>query len=460
MLAEDAVYIRAVTPHTTLWSVYAVNGAIEEGADSTEPDLRKGSALPAPAALARKTRSVRNGRLCVELMLPARKHLDTAPALVASWLEALFAAGERPEAERWLMRALAFTAQRRQRLPIVEDSHWANERSVFFSQWTYLIVTGDYELALVPVFAVSHRDTWLAVWTRPPRSGHFISLQRHLAALYELGRAGGRGAAWSLSCAHQRLQLASVGVAADMLGGVAARCESDVLRLLAEPGGSARSITSRRRVQQEISTLAGQVGALNQATIAAGRSRFEIAHLDVYEPDGRSPLPRNPSPAAVSESIATAQAALRQALHLFSVALSIEEDARAAEFQSIATVVTSLLLVPALIAGVFGANVDVPGHDTRDGFWAMLAWMTGGGVTTWAVMRWLQRAPIVPLGAPWRRRVAVAAGICGAGALFLAATLPQAGAETLRYSLIALGALIVVIALAIGLQRQIQDAPF
>ena len=61
-------------------------------------------------------------------------------------------------------------------------------------------------------------------------------------------------------------------------------------------------------------------------------------------------------------------------------------DRRLARLQRVATLVASAILVPALVASIFGANVPVPGQGTRRGWWAMTALMVGGGALTFALI--------------------------------------------------------------------------
>ena len=55
--------------------------------------------------------------------------------------------------------------------------------------------------------------------------------------------------------------------------------------------------------------------------------------------------------------------------------------------QRTVTVVGAAVLVPGMVAAVFGANLDVPGEETRRGFWAMLMLMTAGGVGSFAALK-------------------------------------------------------------------------
>lgn len=55
--------------------------------------------------------------------------------------------------------------------------------------------------------------------------------------------------------------------------------------------------------------------------------------------------------------------------------------------QRIVTVVGAAVLVPGLVAAIFGANVDVPGENTAAGFWGMLLLMTAGGLGSYWLLR-------------------------------------------------------------------------
>lgn len=66
---------------------------------------------------------------------------------------------------------------------------------------------------------------------------------------------------------------------------------------------------------------------------------------------------------------------------------SAQETAR---FQRVVTIVGATILVPSLVASVFGANVGFHGRDTASAFWAMLLVMGGGAVVTYALVRSLE----------------------------------------------------------------------
>ena len=74
-----------------------------------------------------------------------------------------------------------------------------------------------------------------------------------------------------------------------------------------------------------------------------------------------------------------------------SVVVAQRQAAETERFQRLLTLVGTTVLVPGLVAAVFGANVDFPGRDTLDGFWAMLCFMIASGAAAYALLRSLEQ---------------------------------------------------------------------
>jgi Mg2+ and Co2+ transporter CorA len=70
-----------------------------------------------------------------------------------------------------------------------------------------------------------------------------------------------------------------------------------------------------------------------------------------------------------------------------SVVVAQRQAAETERFQQLLTLVGTTVLVPGVVAAVFGANVDFPGRDTVDGFWAMLLFMVASGAGSYAALR-------------------------------------------------------------------------
>ena len=92
--------------------------------------------------------------------------------------------------------------------------------------------------------------------------------------------------------------------------------------------------------------------------------------------------------------VAAIHSTLRAALDLLGVH-SAAQQLRLAQFQAqqseklqgTVALVTSVLLVPTLIAGVFGSNTMIPGQGEWWGFGLLLGAMVGGALLTWHLLR-------------------------------------------------------------------------
>jgi hypothetical protein len=70
-----------------------------------------------------------------------------------------------------------------------------------------------------------------------------------------------------------------------------------------------------------------------------------------------------------------------------AVVLAQRQAADTERFQRLVTVVGATVLVPGLVAAVFGANVGFRGEDTTRGFWAMMILMASSGLSSYAFLR-------------------------------------------------------------------------
>jgi magnesium transporter len=65
---------------------------------------------------------------------------------------------------------------------------------------------------------------------------------------------------------------------------------------------------------------------------------------------------------------------------------------RVAQTASLLTIVATVLLVPTLLAGIWGMNFErVPGAEHRLGFWGALAVLLVAAGLAWIVILWLHR---------------------------------------------------------------------
>lgn len=91
----------------------------------------------------------------------------------------------------------------------------------------------------------------------------------------------------------------------------------------------------------------------------------------------------------------------------FAVAQQQQEVAEAQRvsverFQRRVTIVGSAVLIPALVASVYGANVELPGEEAPQGLAAMLFFMAGLGVGTWWGISTLEEPAARLTAWPWQ----------------------------------------------------------
>jgi len=72
------------------------------------------------------------------------------------------------------------------------------------------------------------------------------------------------------------------------------------------------------------------------------------------------------------------------------IVLSQRQALETARFQRVVTIVGTAVVVPGLVAAIFGANVGFQGRESTQAFWAMLLLMAGSGIGSYAVIRFLE----------------------------------------------------------------------
>jgi hypothetical protein len=95
----------------------------------------------------------------------------------------------------------------------------------------------------------------------------------------------------------------------------------------------------------------------------------------------------------VDETEADAREAVTRLSGLISsqqIVLTQRQAAETARFQRIVTIVGAAILVPGLVAAIFGANVGFRGRESTEAFWAMLLLMAGSGLASFALIRSLE----------------------------------------------------------------------
>jgi hypothetical protein len=72
------------------------------------------------------------------------------------------------------------------------------------------------------------------------------------------------------------------------------------------------------------------------------------------------------------------------------IVLSQRQALETARFQRVVTIVGTAVVVPGLVAAIFGANVGFQGRESSQAFWAMLLLMAGSGIGSYVVIRFLE----------------------------------------------------------------------
>lgn len=104
--------------------------------------------------------------------------------------------------------------------------------------------------------------------------------------------------------------------------------------------------------------------------------------------------PVNFDPGAYGRQVREAERAAKDSVTRLSglissqqIVLTQRQAQDATRFQRLLTVVGATVLVPGLVAAVFGAGVGFHGNDTTSAFWALLLLMAGSAIVTYAMVR-------------------------------------------------------------------------
>jgi hypothetical protein len=82
---------------------------------------------------------------------------------------------------------------------------------------------------------------------------------------------------------------------------------------------------------------------------------------------------------------------LRGALELVNARTASREERRSRDFQNTLTLLAGVLLVPTLVASIYGANTELPGRGSWTGFGILVAAMVISALVTYIVIRDWQR---------------------------------------------------------------------
>lgn len=368
-----------------IWSAYAVNGFIEDSNPGGHQSLLKGRPLPSPSDM----HTLIGGEfLSVDLMLPPKASSSSdASTCIAAWTEALLPVVNRGMADQWLL----------------EDAekwrdgalHSFNSRGDRTSSWTHVIDGGGDSFVPIRVRSFNRKRLWIGVWTRVS-GGDFASLNRDISSMLDTAKHDGMVGREAMLAAQAQLQLCTLGTVLEAQQTSAQGCQIDMLGLLADQHDDSAPAPDAAGPSARLGAMAKNVAELNFLLSAARRPR--ISRKELLE-SWTSPNPRSycspQSVTTVANGLRDVQAAMSDAYRLLAAVISAEEEATARRFESTIAVVASILVVPTLVAGVYGANVEFPGKDTREGFWSMLVWMVVGALVVWPALRRTRNLAII-----------------------------------------------------------------
>lgn len=109
--------------------------------------------------------------------------------------------------------------------------------------------------------------------------------------------------------------------------------------------------------------------------------------------DFRAPITPDRFYEYIDEAAMDAKEAVARMSGLISsqqIVLTQRRAAETARFQRVVTIVGAAVLVPGLVAAVFGAHVGFQGRESSQAFWAMLLLMAGSGIGSYAAIRFLE----------------------------------------------------------------------
>lgn len=72
------------------------------------------------------------------------------------------------------------------------------------------------------------------------------------------------------------------------------------------------------------------------------------------------------------------------------VVLTKQQNEESARFQRVVTVVGAAVLVPGLVAAIFGANVNFNGRNSSEAFWGMILLMAGSAIASYGFLKSLE----------------------------------------------------------------------
>jgi hypothetical protein len=164
------------------------------------------------------------------------------------------------------------------------------------------------------------------------------------------------------------------------------RVEASVREALADVRFSSADLAVLQAYPDRLAAIEQAAGALRARWPEVRSAQPESEGFPV----GRLPIAPDPFGKYVDEAAQDAKDAIGRLSGLISsqqIVLTQRQAQETSRFQRVVTIVGASVLVPGLIAAIFGANVGFHGRGTTAAFWAMLLLMAGGAVATYALLR-------------------------------------------------------------------------
>jgi CorA-like Mg2+ transporter protein len=160
------------------------------------------------------------------------------------------------------------------------------------------------------------------------------------------------------------------------------RIEQSVRDALGDEEVSVEDYSALRKYPERLANVENGVGRLRENEPEVTSFRPTSPYLAVAGPDLYFKWLE-----AAGADAREAVARLSGLISSQQVVLTQRQAAETARFQRLVTIVGAAVLVPGLVAGIFGANVRFHGRDSAQAFWAMLLLMLGSGIGSYALLR-------------------------------------------------------------------------
>lgn len=165
------------------------------------------------------------------------------------------------------------------------------------------------------------------------------------------------------------------------------KVEALVRQALADPEFSDEDLDALARYADRLAAVESSARVLRGTWPEMKTARPPSGTLADFGPISAVPDAYGRLAAEIERDAKDAVARLSGLISSQQIVLTQRQARDATRFQRLLTIVGATVLVPGLVAAVFGADVGFHGDDTTSSFWALLLLMVGSGVVTYALFR-------------------------------------------------------------------------